>query len=493
MKNLRELARGGMGIVYQARQLAPQREVAVKMLLPQMITDELRERFRLEARTMADLNHPGILPLHQLGEWAGVPFFTMKLASGGTLAARGSEYAGKWREVAELLAGIADAVGYAHDHGVLHRDLKPGNILFDEEGRAYVADFGLVKLANVDSNLTRSVAMLGTPQYMAPELAAKDVRSATVRSDVYSLGAVLYELLAQAPPFKAGNLPALLREIAETEPASLRKLGVPRDLATIAHTCLAKDPPRRYDSAAALAADLRRWLRGDAIAARPVSAPERLWLYARRRPAIAGLSLLLVSAIIVGTILQHRANVSLRQTTQMALAAQVQAIRRSGQWELRDAGISAAIKAARVGTSVGLRSDAITLLATPSVKEWDRHHFTQSTWVPISSDGSRYAEVSDGRLWLKSLDGNDAEEIPSFPEMKPTEAAYLSPDGSALLVQFEGNRYRIWQLKEHAWSPATYDSGWGLIFSPDGKWIAYGGNGTKQITIENWRNPVSAI
>lgn len=488
-ENLRELARGGMGIVYQARQLAPEREVAVKMLLPQTITDELRERFRLEARTMADLSHAGILPLHQLGEWAGVPFFTMKLASGGTLASRRATYAGAWRAIAELLVGIADAVGYAHDHGVLHRDLKPGNILFDADGRAYVADFGLVKLANVDSNLTRSVSMLGTPQYLAPELAAKDVRAATVRSDVYSLGAVLYELLAQAPPFIAENLPALLREIAETEPASLRKLGVPRDLATIAHTCLAKDPLRRYESAAAMAADLRRWLAGEAIAARPVSTIERLWLYARRRPAIAGLSLLLLLSVIAGTILQHRANVSLRQTTQTALAAQVQAIRRSGQWELRDAGISAAARAAAVGNTVELRSDAITLLATPSVKERDRHSFKQGYWVSTSADGKEYAEVTDGKLWLRSFDGNHVEEIPPPPGIKMVQASYFIPKASALLVECERKRYQIWQRQERAWIPVAYDACLGLVFSPDGKWIAYGKFETNEITIENWRNP----
>ncbi len=489
-ENLRELARGGMGIVYQARQLAPAREVAVKMLLPQMITEELRERFRLEARAMADLNHPGILPLHQFGEWAGVPFFTMKLASGGTLSSRRAAYAGKWREIAELVAGIADAVAHAHNHGVLHRDLKPGNILFDAEDRAYVADFGLVKIANTDSNLTRSAAMLGTPQYLAPEIAASNARAATVRSDVYSLGAVLYEVLAQAPPFQAENLPALLREIAETEPAPLRKLGVPRDLATIAHACLAKDPVRRYESAAALAADLRRWLEGNAITARPVSTAERVWRYARRHPALTLLSGLLAAALIVGVVLQQRANVSLRQTALEAVTAEVHALRQSGQYDLREAGLRAVSAAAELGESLALRNDAITLLATPGCQEKNRQPYHQRSWTAISPDGTRVAEVVAGQLCLRSSAGGPDEIIPPPVGLKCANAVSFGSDGNALLVQCAGSSYHLWQLASKSWAEKHYGAVWGLVFSPDGQWIAYGEQGTTNLVIDRWQQPV---
>ena len=494
-ENLRELARGGMGIVYQARQIAPQREVAIKMLLPQSITDELRERFRLEARTMADLNHPGILPLHQFGEWAGVPFFTMKLASGGTLAERRARFAGEWRKIATLLAELADAVAHAHAHGVLHRDLKPGNILFDETDRAYVADFGLVKIANTDSNLTRSIAMLGTPQYLAPEVAAKDARMATVRSDVYSLGAILYELLAQRPPFVAEGLPALLREIAETEPSPLRKLGVPLDLATITHTALAKDPSRRYESAAAFAADLRSWLAGEAIAARPVSSMERVWLYAKRHPALAALSMLLAAAVITGVVIQQRANASLRATSHQALTQQVNAIRQSGQWELRDAGLEAAREAALLGNDLDLRSDAITLLATPGFREVDRRPFHQTTWTAIMPNGEIYAEVQEKRLWLRTFKSSipDEEISPPDPSLVFQEATSFSGDGNALLVCFEGSLFRIWQVKEKAWAEVKYAGVWGLVFSADGQSIAYGEIDGKMVTIEDWRHPTQRI
>ena len=490
-ENLRELARGGMGIVYQARQLAPEREVAIKMLLPQTITDELRERFRLEARTMADLNHPGILPLHQFGEWAGVPYFTMKLASGGTLATRRASYQGRWREIAALIAELADALAHAHEHGVLHRDLKPGNILFDENDRAYLADFGLVKIANVESHLTRSVAMLGTPQYLAPEVAAKDVREATLRSDIYSLGAVLYELLAQHPPFQAEGLPALLREITETEPAPLRKLGVPQDLATIAHTCLSKLPARRYSSAAALAADLRAWLGGQAIAVRPVSGMEKLWLAARRHPALALLSLLLFAAILTAVVLQHRANLSLKQTTHQALIAQVHAVRQSGQWALRNAGLEAARDAAKLGNDLELRNDTITLLATLGCGELDRRPYQQSTWAALSNDGQTYAEVIDKKLWIKAFSGTPADQEIPLPDASSVfdQAMSFSPDGGALLVVMEGSTFRIWQIKERAWAEVRYEAAWGLAFSPDGQWIAYGEDDSTKVTVENWRHP----
>src|SRR5687767_4296220 len=215
-----EIARGGMGIVYRARQLDPPRTVALKMLLPhQLGSAEMAERFRIEVSTLTLLEHPAILPVYQVGEHERLPFFTMKLATGGTLAQRKHEYAGDWHAVAELMATLAEAVQFAHERGVLHRDLKPGNILFDEQGRAYVSDFGLAKLVSAESNLTRSMDFLGTPNYVAPEVATRSAQQATTASDIYSLGAILYELLAGRPPFAAEGIPALLKKIAEEPPA----------------------------------------------------------------------------------------------------------------------------------------------------------------------------------------------------------------------------------------------------------------------------------
>src|SRR5215472_15320872 len=227
---LEEIARGGMGIVYRARQLEPRRTVALKMLLPhQLGSPEVTQRFRMEVRALSELEHPGILPVHQMAEHDGMPFFTMKLATGGTLAQRKDQYAGNWRGIAQLVAVLADAVQFAHERGVLHRDLKPSNILFDEQNHPYVSDFGLAKLVNADADLTRSVDFLGTPHYVAPEIVTRSARYATTASDIYSLGAILYELLAGCPPFEAEGVPALLKRIAEEEP--LRPSAVPDDAA----------------------------------------------------------------------------------------------------------------------------------------------------------------------------------------------------------------------------------------------------------------------
>jgi serine/threonine-protein kinase len=272
-----EIARGGMGIVYRARQLEPPRTVALKMLPPhQLRSPEMRARFRFEARAGAALDHPAILPVYRVGEQDGLPYFTMKFATGGTLAERMTRFTGQWRAITRLVATVADAVHFAHEHGVLHRDLKPGNILFDEADQPYVSDFGLARLVGEDSSPTRALVLLGTPHYLAPEVAAGSVHGCLVASDVYSLGSVLYELLAGQPPFTAETLNELLRKIAEEAPAApsvirrTRLAGtptgdsatepVPRELEAICLKCLAKEPARRYGSADALAVALRLWL-----------------------------------------------------------------------------------------------------------------------------------------------------------------------------------------------------------------------------------------
>ncbi|MEO5959454.1 MAG: protein kinase, partial [Opitutaceae bacterium] len=288
---LAELARGGMGIVYRARQWAPEREVALKMLLPfSAASPELRERFQLEARTLSELDHPAILPIYETGDYDGLPWFSMKLATGGSLAATAPKFHGRWREIAELVATLADAVQFAHERGVLHRDLKPGNILFDGAERPFVADFGLAKLIRHDSDFTQSRLALGTPSYLAPEVAASNAQHATIASDVYSLGAILFELLAGRPPFEAEGVPALLARIVGEEPSfsgGAGATGIPSDLQVLAIKCLAKDPTHRYGSAREFAEELRRYLAGEPILARPATTVEKLWRWSRRKPALA--------------------------------------------------------------------------------------------------------------------------------------------------------------------------------------------------------------
>ena len=307
-----EIARGGMGIVYRAIQHQPRRDVALKMLLPhQLGSSEMRQRFQLEARTIATLDHPGILPVYQVGESDGIPFFTMKLAGGGTLSERLSGFCGQWMRIAELVIALAEAVHFAHQRGVLHRDLKPGNVLFDESGQPYVSDFGLAKVLEDETNVTATFDLIGTPRYLPPEVITGGVSSATVAGDVYGLCTILYELLSQRAIFEGANPRELMRKITDEDPAAPSRFvpGVPVDLETICLRGLAKESMKRFASAAELAADLRRWRMGEPIESRPIGRFERVRMWARRHrreaamgSVIAGLLLTLLIGSTVATI-----------------------------------------------------------------------------------------------------------------------------------------------------------------------------------------------
>lgn len=302
---LKEIGRGGMGVVYKARQVSLDRFVALKMILAGQLASEAEvKRFRAEAQAAANLDHPNIVAVYEVGEHEGRQYFSMRLVEGENLAARVQKVEGKAQavEVARLIGKVAHAVHYAHQRGILHRDLKPGNILIDSQGEPHVTDFGLAKRVDGASSLTLSGSVVGTPNYMAPEQAAGKVRQVTAAADIYSLGAVLYYLLTGRPPFGAETTLETLRLVVEQEPVRACVLNphVDRDLETICLKCLEKGPHRRYASAAALANDLERWLNQKPIAARPPNNWDRTVKWIKRKPAIAGLSAAVVLMAVIG-------------------------------------------------------------------------------------------------------------------------------------------------------------------------------------------------
>src|SRR6266478_10076989 len=289
---LDEIGRGGMGVIYLARQRHPNRTVAVKRVLNYHAdSHETLMRFRREADAAASLDHPNVLPIYEVSESEdGLPFFSMKFATSGSLQHAASSLRNKPRNSVELMAKVARAVEYAHGRGILHRDLKPGNILLDERGEPLVSDFGLAKWLDANKDLTKSLTTFGTPGYIAPEQAEGASTDLTPAADVYSLGAILFDLLTGRPPFVGSNPLSVIRQASEKPAPKLRSLAcsLDRDLETICARCLERGPKARYRSAGDLAADLERWLVGRPIVARPVSAPSRIWRWSRRNPKLVG-------------------------------------------------------------------------------------------------------------------------------------------------------------------------------------------------------------
>jgi WD40 repeat protein len=304
----RELARGGMGVVFRARQISLNRTVALKMILAGQLADESDvKRFYTEAEAAAQLDHSGIVPIFEVGQHEGQHFFSMAFVEGQSLAQRLSEGPMPARDAAALLLDVARTVEYAHNRGVIHRDLKPSNILLDFDGNPRVTDFGLAKRVQADSGLTGSGQIMGTPSYMPPEQAAGKSGEVGPAADVYALGATLYCMMTGRPPFQAATAMDTVLQVLSDEPVPPRRLNatIPRDLETICLKCLAKEPRKRYAGAVELGEDLRRFLVGEPILARPVTRFERAVKWARRRRGIAALLGLvaLVTALGLGGVL----------------------------------------------------------------------------------------------------------------------------------------------------------------------------------------------
>ncbi len=305
---LSEIARGGMGIIYKARQVRPERLVALKMIRSgTFATAAEAQRFQFEAEAAARLDHPNIVPIIEVGHDHGQWFFSMKLIEGGSLAAHLAEFVADPVAAARVLVPVARAVDHAHRQGFVHRDLKPANVLLDSHGAPQVTDFGLAKCVSDDSSQTQSGTLVGTPSYMAPEQAAGRTQDVTPRTDVYGLGAILYELLTSRPPFRGETLMDTVVQVLERqpEPPCQVRRGVPRDLERICLKCLEKRPEERYTSAAEVADDLERFLRDEAVEARRGDTFHRLRRWVWREPELAS-RLGALGVMFLLTMLNHR-------------------------------------------------------------------------------------------------------------------------------------------------------------------------------------------
>ena len=419
-----ELARGGMGIVYRARQRRLGREVAVKVLRGgEFAGAEAQARFRTEAAAAARLQHPGIVAIHDVGEDAGVLWFSMDLVPGENLAARVREHPLAARDAAQCVQRVAEAVQHAHEHGVLHRDLKPSNILLAEDGQPRVTDFGLARHTTDAAEITRTGQMLGSPGYAAPEQAFGG--NADARTDVYGLGALLYHLLTGRPPFQGPTLDSILLQLRENDPLPPRQLtpNLPRDLETIALHCLAKDPANRYATAREVAADLAHFLAGETIRARPASPADRLWRWGRRHPAIAALLTLvalLAAALVLGSLTFARI------------------ARDEGLAGSRTRALAALREAWKIQPSPELRREAIAALSLPEIA-------LEKTLPP--SAAPEPGASADGRCTLRFenrallvIERETEKEIARFDDLDPRPVAQLDDTGTRLaLVEKSGS------------------------------------------------------
>jgi WD40 repeat protein len=498
----RVLGRGGMGVVYQAKQLSLNRPVALKMLRAGDLAgaDELR-RFQVEAEAVATLDDPHIVPVYEVGEHHGRRYLSMKLIPGGSLAGRLADYAAEPRVAARLMAVVARAVHHAHQRGILHRDLKPANILLDEQGQPHVTDFGLAKRVEAGDDLTLSGAIMGTPGYMAPEQASGRRSAITTAADVYGLGAILYAMLTGRPPFQADSVLETLDQVRDRppEPPSQLNRRVGRDLETICLKCLEKDPRRRYDSAAAVAADLERYLAGEPILARRTGLVERAAKWARRRPAIAsllGLISLVAALGVAGIAWQWREAVAARNEVAAKardltrLNSELESTLSERESTLYLGRIALAERSLHEGNMP--QADQALEACQPRLRGWEWHclrrlrhqpprrltgHSKYVTSLAYSPDGRRIATGSaDGtvKLW-EAATGALIRTHPGHTGL--VYAAAFSPDGTRLASanHLGDGKIRITDVATGREMHALNDSGpsiFGLAFSPDGVHLA---------------------
>jgi eukaryotic-like serine/threonine-protein kinase len=522
------LGHGGMGLVYRARQLKANRLVAIKMIRAvEHASPQERIRFEIETEAVARLQHPHIVQLHEVGDVRGQPFFSLEFCEGGTLAAWLKKKSPTPREVAELMETLARAMHYAHLRGVVHRDLKPGNVLLMADGTPKITDFGLAKRIDAEArDVSQSGAIMGTAAYMAPEQAAGKVRDTGPAADVYGLGALLYECLTGQPPF-TGPQHVVLVSVLNDEPVppTQRSPKVPRDLETICLKCLHKEPEGRYASAAALAEDLARFRRGEPIAARPVGRVERGVKWVRRNPAVSALAAAVLLVLTAGMVASSWFALEAREESKGAHQAEKKAEERAdaeaaatkraeAETKRADKEAQAAWKAKKETEEQLRRSELLVYAGKLSLAVGDfaegkaalaLHHLEECQWnlrgwehdhlwtrftakqtlrghtrhvysVAFSPDGKRILTGSLDRT-AKLWDAETGQEILSLEKHTgPVQSVAFSPDGKRILTA-SADRATVWNA-ETGQEILSLQGHTGLVFSvafsPDGKRILTG-------------------
>ena len=441
-----ELGRGAMGVVYRARQVRLNRPCALKLILAGAHADPVAAvRFLGEAEAVARVQHPNIVQIHAIGDAGGWPFLELEYLPGGSLDRTLDGTPWPARRAATLVEALARGVAEAHRLQIIHRDLKPGNILLAADGTPKIADFGLAKSLNVQSGLTATDSILGTPSYMAPEQAEGKVKQLGPLADVYALGVILYELLVGRPPFRGATVLETLEQVKSAEPVPPERLvpGLARDVEVIALKCLQKDPGKRYESALALAEDLRRFQAGEPILARPVGSIERTWRWCRRHPAqavAAGAVAIAIGTVVAISLLyadrqRHFAIDQAAATNRITrLATDLEVERRNLALSLKESN----------------RRLAMQLLERGQVAFEKGHIGPGLLWT---LEGWRSAAEADDPAWRRAARANLSAWAGELPELRavfsqaaPISGLVVSPDGKTVITLSDDDTAQLWDV-----------------------------------------------